>query len=246
MAMTTSATSATTARRALVMGATGAVGSCLLKDLVSCGSFSQITVIVRKWPTPPPVVSPLLQVMLIPDFDSDIDNHQLAGYSHFFCCHGTTRAKAGSAESFTKIDKDYTLKFARAFKEANADNETPSHYLIVTAQGASAKSWLLYPRTKGEIEQELIDMKFPRLSILRPGLLLERPADGRWMESVAGGVAHVIGFVVPQRVFGVTCEAVAKSMRVCSLSQSAAEGAEAGVEIFENSDIHRLASPTTP
>jgi oxidoreductase len=48
------------------------------------------------------------------------------------------------------------------------------HYLLVSSIGADSKAWFLYPRTKGEVENELKAKKLPLLSILRPGLLEER------------------------------------------------------------------------
>jgi oxidoreductase len=40
--------------------------------------------------------------------------------------------------------------------------------------GSDPKSWFLYPRTKGEVENELKEKKINLLSIFKPGLLRNR------------------------------------------------------------------------
>ena len=64
-----------------------------------------------------------------------------------FCCLGTTRKDAGSAEAFRRVDFDYVVAFARLAKRAGA-----RRFMLVSSLGASPNSRFLYPRTKGECE----------------------------------------------------------------------------------------------
>jgi len=57
--------------------------------------------------------------------------------------------------------------------EITKNNKIP-HYLLVSSMGASRTSCLLYPRTKGEVEEELKEKKLPLLTIFRPGLIANR------------------------------------------------------------------------
>jgi oxidoreductase len=92
------------------------------------------------------------------------------GHTAGFSCLGTTRADAGSAEMFIKIDHDYTFECARLLKELNSDCKDLQFHLL-TAGGSNKNSWLLYPKTKGLLEEHVKELEFPKLVIYRPGLL---------------------------------------------------------------------------
>jgi oxidoreductase len=79
---------------------------------------------------------------------------------------GTTRADAGSAENFRRVDYDYTLHAARHAKESGVATVG-----LVSSTGASENSWFLYPQVKGEIERDVKALGFPTVLIYRPGLL---------------------------------------------------------------------------
>ncbi|KAJ3030041.1 UNVERIFIED_CONTAM: Oxidoreductase htatip2 [Siphonaria sp. JEL0065] len=96
-----------------------------------------------------------------------------------FCCLGTTRGDAGSAEAFRKVDYDYVNSSAKFAKEAGTE-----YFGLLTSTGANKDSWFLYMKTKGEIEEAVKALEFPRLSIFRPGLLNRGAASRAW-ESVA-------------------------------------------------------------
>jgi oxidoreductase len=50
---------------------------------------------------------------------------------------GTTRADAGSAEKFKKIDQEYVLQSAKIIAEENKDtssNQSPVHYVYCSSK----------------------------------------------------------------------------------------------------------------
>ena len=65
-----------------------------------------------------------------------------------------------------------------------AVNNKIAHYLIVTSVGSDTGSMLLYLRTKGELERDLRSKNLGILSIVKPGLIKNRP-DARCGEKVA-------------------------------------------------------------
>lgn len=68
-------------------------------------------------------------------------------YVAAFCCLGTTRKAAGSAEAFRKVDLDIVVSFAKlCLLHAHA-----RHFAMVSSYGANANSWFLYMQTKGEV-----------------------------------------------------------------------------------------------
>ncbi|CEG49304.1 oxidoreductase htatip2-like protein [Plasmopara halstedii] len=163
---------------ALVIGSTGAVGRDLVADLVASAKCAKVIALARhdvpflEWKSTFPsldaeAAKSKLEVRKV-DFDnlseSDIGIADKIGAA--FSCLGTTRKNAGSAEAFRKVDLDYVVKFAELCKAANVP-----YFGLVTSQGANKDSWFLYPQTKGEVEDKVLQMKFQRTSIFRPGML---------------------------------------------------------------------------
>jgi oxidoreductase len=119
----------------------------------------------------------------------------LSNADSVFCALGTTRAVAGSAEAFKKVDYEYVAAAGRAAKKCGAP-----HFALVTAQGANANLWssdwkpfhgLLYAKTKGLAENAIKEQNFSYVTIMRPGLLnrgdLDRSLEkvwGKFMSSV--------------------------------------------------------------
>lgn len=98
------------------------------------------------------------------------------------CALGTTWRKAGEDEqAFRAIDRDLAVETARAAKAYGAER-----LVAVSSAGADAGSSSFYLRVKGEVERELLALRFKRTDLLRPGLLRgERGPDRRWRERLA-------------------------------------------------------------
>jgi oxidoreductase len=65
----------------------------------------------------------------------------------------------------------------------------------VSSQGANPNSWFLYPKTKGEVEEALKNLKFQSTSIYRPGLL-DRGSKARLVEKIAGTFVCLIIVII--------------------------------------------------
>lgn len=112
-----------------------------------------------------------------------------------FCCLGTTRAAAGSADQFRRVDLTYVEKAARVAKQCGS-----RAFGLVSAQGARASTissdmkpfhGLLYMKTKGMAEERVKDQGFEYTLIMRPGLI-DRKEDARGIEKFARRfVSHV-------------------------------------------------------
>ncbi|XP_020604447.1 oxidoreductase HTATIP2-like [Orbicella faveolata] len=61
----------------------------------------------------------------------------------------------------------------------------------ISSQGAKSSSLFLYLKTKGEVEDALKEMHFPKTSIFRPGVL-DRGTKKRFGEKLAGWVMSTI------------------------------------------------------
>ncbi|KAF2078157.1 hypothetical protein CYY_000541 [Polysphondylium violaceum] len=214
-----------TTHKAILIGGSGATGSKLVQELLSNNSFSKVTSLVRKIDSS--IENEKLNQVVV-DFEKMEDYKQVfEGNDVAFSCLGTTRAAAGSAEAFRHIDYDFNVKFAQLAKESNIDN---MH--LVSSIGANHKSWFLYTKTKGEVEETLKQDQFPNLTIWRPGFLnRELPNDDRWL---VNNFSKLIG--------AIKVSIVAKGMVNCALSQlSQPKPTSPTTHIFGNKDIYRYA-----
>ncbi|GFR47824.1 hypothetical protein Agub_g9601 [Astrephomene gubernaculifera] len=181
---------------AVVLGATGAIGSELVQQLVNNPGFKKVVTVGRRAldgaPTGP---VELVQRTVNMDALETEAKDAFTGADVVFCALGTTRKTAGSADAFKKVDFEYVDKSARLAHACGV-----RHYSLVSAQGANHKCpandlglfhGLLYKKTKGMAEQSVLQQGFQRASIFRPGLL-NRGDKARAMEKLA---AHVFSSI---------------------------------------------------
>ncbi len=124
--------------RVLVTGATGLVGSYLLRLLVDDPRIDEIIAPTRR-------ALPVMNKVINPVEDDLTDVLQpLDGpLTTVFCCLGTTRKQAGSKAAFIHVD--YTLVVDTAL---NGLRLGATQMLAVSAHGAHRHSPLLYSRVK--------------------------------------------------------------------------------------------------
>ena len=157
--------------KSIVLGSTGLIGKHLLTYLGEKDS-SVIAITRRPIDNMPKNVSPM-----IIDFDEFLDQGHLPDCKHIYICLGTTIKKAGSQESFKKVDLDYCLGFAKKARESGATTIS-----LVTSIGANADSKNFYLKTKGKLENEIKTMGFDSVNIFQPGLLLGNRDEIRPLE----------------------------------------------------------------
>ncbi|WP_250631623.1 oxidoreductase [Rhodoflexus caldus] len=162
--------------KVLIAGATGLIGSHLLRQSLQNPAIMHVVPLVRK---PMQISHPKLQEIIF-NFDNPQDYDNLPVVDAAFCCLGTTIKKAGSREAFRKVDYDYPLALAKAMRDKGT-----AHFLVVTALGSDARSMVFYSRVKGELEEALIGLQFPSLSIFQPSLLLGERKEKRFGEDFA-------------------------------------------------------------
>jgi len=157
--------------KSIVLGSTGLIGKHLLNYLGE-KDLSVIAITRRSIKDIPKNASPM-----IIDFDEFLDQGHLPGCEHIYICLGTTIKKAGSQESFKKVDLDYCLGFAKKARESGATKIS-----LVTSVGANADSKNFYLETKGKLENEIKAMGFDSVNIFQPGLLLGNRDEIRPLE----------------------------------------------------------------
>ena len=171
--------------KSIVLGSTGLIGKHLLTYLGE-KDLSVIAITRRPIEDIPKNASPM-----IIDFDEFLDQGHLPDCEHIYICLGTTIKKAGSQESFKKVDLDYCLGFAKKARESGATTIS-----LVTSVGANADSKNFYLRTKGLLENEIIDMGFDCVNIFQPGLLLGNREESRPLEFIGQYASYLLNMTL--------------------------------------------------
>lgn len=206
--------------RALLLGATGLVGSELLSMLLADEAFSEVAVVTRR-------ATGRRHAKLREEiFDlNDLEAHAAAfAADQIFCALGTTIKKAGSQESFREVDYEYPLRAARLGLAAGA-----KHYLLVSSLGANAGSRIFYSRVKGELENDLRSLGYPHLTIVRPSLLTGNRDEFRLGEKVG----EALGFLMPPAYRPIAAGTVARAM------VDAAKHPVAGARVIDSREMRR-------
>jgi len=171
-------------KTALLVGATGLVGSALLPLLLAADRYAKVIVVGRR---PVPLVHPKL-VQVVTEL-SELDNVRLRLIADdVYCCVGTTMRQAGSKEAFFEVDFRYVVKLA-----ALATANFAAQFLVVSAMGADAASRFYYNRVKGEMEAIVRPAPFRALHIFRPSLLLGQRTAPRLGEQVGTFFLQLVG-----------------------------------------------------
>jgi len=197
---------------AVVLGATGAVGSQLVTQLSQRDDVVNVILIARRELSLqrdfPGAITSKIQTHIV---DFDLLEQQVTPLipsgSVAFVALGTTKMQAGSEEAFRRIDHGLVLGFARACKAACVRKLG-----VVTALGANVRSASFYNRVKGEVERDIQALGLASVFFVRPSLLLGRPDDGRFAETLASAVLKPTASLLPKTVRPIAVERVAAVM----------------------------------
>lgn len=194
-------------RIAVVVGATGLIGSWVVEKLLKSNKYHQVRVLTRKMFL---INDPHLESII---FDFDNPSPDLVWGDDIFCCLGTTMAKAGSKEAFYKVDFSYPVQIATMALANGA-----KRFAIVTAMGADSKSAIYYNRVKGEVEDALKDLGYQSLLIFRPSLLLGNRTEKRLGERIGEQFMKLFKPLIPGKYRAVEAEKVAAAMVLITTS----------------------------
>jgi uncharacterized protein YbjT (DUF2867 family) len=199
----------TEGKTAFVFGASGLVGSHLVKELLKNPYYSQIYLVVRK---PLAVVHLKVHEIYLDKFeDFDFSVVDKSG-AQVFCCLGTTIKKAGSKEEFRKVDFELPLKIATWAKAKGINT-----FGAVSSIGANPHSSNFYLKTKGEMEEGLKAQDFNKLVIVRPSLLLGTRSEfrlGEEMAKIFSGVMKLIFFGSFKKYRAIEASTVSRSLMI--------------------------------
>jgi uncharacterized protein YbjT (DUF2867 family) len=173
--------------KAAIAGATGFIGQHLLNLLKTDSTFTDVSVLTRRDID----LSPKFKILI-----GNISEIEIPITDVAFCALGTTIATAGSKEAFCHVDYNLVIEFAKKAKASGAQT-----FVLVSSVGADPKSGTFYLKVKGQTEEDLKQIGFESLIILRPSMLLGNRKEFRLGELIGKGAMTILN---PLMVGGLT------------------------------------------
>lgn len=192
-------------KTAVIIGATGLVGSQLTKKLLDDNRYNLVKIFVRKSTG---LVHPKLKEHIV-DFDKRENfKHDISG-DELYSVMGTTLKKAGSKEAQYKIDFSYQFDFAKAASENGVGK-----FLLVSSAGANSKSGNFYLRMKGELDEKVTELPLKQINIFRPSILAGERKEKRIVEEIGISAIKFFTQLIPaiRKYRPIKAETVAEAM----------------------------------
>ena len=174
-------------RTALVVGATGVVGSYCVEYLASDNNYDKVILLLRRKLE----INSKKVIQHVIDFDNIQQYHSIIKADDIFCCIGTTAKKVKDKKEYYKIDVTYPYEIGKIALENHA-----KQYLIVTAVGANSRSSSYYLKFKGQVEELLIDLHYPVSHFFRPSLIIGNRSEFRIFEKLFIGITKLTSLLM--------------------------------------------------
>lgn len=215
-------------KTAIIIGASGLVGSFITLKLLDDDRYEKVKVFVRNSLD---IKHPKLEENIV-NFDNLSEwSNKIIG-SEIYSALGTTLKKAGSKEKQYKIDFTYQYDIAKAA----CDNKVKS-LLLVSSLGANYKSTNFYLRMKGNLDEKIQQLAFDKISIFRPSILIGLRSEKRFGESLSIKIAGVITSIIPafKKYKPIKASLVAEAMIKCANKTTLKK-----INIYEGDEIFNL------
>lgn len=175
-------------KTAVIIGATGAVGKEILKEILVDNFYNKVYILGRESIGKLGDEERLTKIIV--DFENLNFDTSILEDADIFASLGTTIKIAGSKENQRKIDVDYTVNFSKL-----CEGKVRS-FNVVSAIGANSKSKNFYNSLKGELEDKLKIMNLGVLRIFQPSLLISKRSDNRFLEELFIKVSPILQLVL--------------------------------------------------
>ena len=214
-------------KTALVFGSSGLVGGHLLSQLIENDDYNKIKIFVR---SEPEINDPKVEIIKT-DFNN-LENHKedIKGDDCFFCI-GTTKQNSPDKSEYRRVELDVPKQIAQITKSNSVNS-----FVFVSSGYADPKSSGDYLKFKGEVEEELKRLNFPKLWIMRPSFLLGNRKEKRVGEKIGIFVFKLLSplFLGPlKKMKPIHSATVAKAMIAITQNDSSQT-------IFESNEISEI------
>ena len=193
-------------KTALVFGSSGLVGGHLLNQLIKDSNYNKIKIFVRS-----ELENNNPKVEIIKTDFNNLEKHKedIKGDDCFFCI-GTTKQNSPKKSEYRRVELDVPKQIAQITKSNSVNS-----FVFVSSGYADPKSLGDYLKFKGEVEEELKRLNFPKIGIMRPSFLLGDRKEKRVAEKIGIFVFKILSplFVGPlKKMKPIHSEIVAKAM----------------------------------
>ncbi len=175
-------------KTAIVLGATGMVGSAVLTSLLGNVAYTKVVALTRR---PLSIQHEKLENVVL-DFEQLLDYQSVIHGDDLFLCIGSTIKKAGSQAAFRRIDMDYPMQVAIMAKTNGV-----RQVVLCSAVDADAQSRIFYNQVKGNLEDALKGLDFDTLHIFQPSILLGERNEERLGEKIGQAVGRFLLKITP-------------------------------------------------
>jgi len=208
---------------ATIIGATGLIGSHILKQLCVDSTFSEIRVVVRH---PFEYPDTKVKIVVLKFTDTDALRGVISGSDVVFCAVGTTRSETPDLQEYRKVDLDIPVNTALISAGTGVRS-----FQLVSSIGANAQSSNFYLQIKGEVEVAVSKLHIPSINIFRPSLLLGERSKPRLAEKIAAVLMKPFYFLIPDKQKPIEATCVARAMI------QAAKLQRPGVNVYHYSEM---------
>ncbi len=160
-------------KTALLFGSTGLVGGHVLNYLTQNSNYSKIKLFIRSFIE---INDPKIEIIKT-DFNNLNKHAEDINGDECFCCIGTTKKKSPNKNEYQKIELDIPKKIAQIAKSNSVKS-----FFFVSSGYANPKSSGEYLKFKGLVEEEIKNLNFDKIGIMRPSFLLGERQEERFGE----------------------------------------------------------------
>lgn len=217
------------AYKAVLIGATGLIGSELLSVLINSDQISGILSISR---SPLNVSHSKLTELTINFEDLSMYSGDVKG-DIVYSCLGTTKSETPDPVLYRKIDFDYPLAIAEAALQNGAEQ-----LHIISSLGADPNSRTSYLKLKGELETAISQLSFKSVHIYRPSYIRGERKKKRLSDKILTPLMRLIDPVLlgPLKNYrSINASTISKTMLNQSLKYLS------GTFIYPSIEIQKLA-----
>jgi uncharacterized protein YbjT (DUF2867 family) len=227
--------SAPTSLRAVLLGASGAVGRNVLAEALRSPAFEIVTTLGRRRVDIADGEAPTGKLAQhVVDLENPASYRSLIdGHTTAICTLGVGEPSKFSREEVWKIEVDYVMGFATACKEAGVQ-----HFSLMTSVGSNAQSSAHFLRMKGLLESRIGALGFGRTSIFRPSMLLTDQNRYGTSQAIVLALWPKINWLLagPLRLYrGIRVEDLGRAIAL-----NAARDAPGGLEVLDWEGFQRI------
>ncbi len=150
-------------KTAIIFGSSGLIGNELFKTILLNNTYDKIKVFVRSIPL---INNPKVEIIKTDFTNLEKYKDKIIGDDCYFCI-GTTKKDTPNKDEYRRVEYDIPIEVAKITK-ANSVNS----FFYVSSIGANPNASSNYLKNKGQVEEELKNINFSKLAIIRPSLLV--------------------------------------------------------------------------